>query len=39
MMGDNAKARAYYAKLVELAKKSDGNRPELVRAKASLVQR
>ena len=39
MMGDAAKARAYHAKLAELAKKGDGDRPELVRAKASLAQR
>ncbi|HET7728663.1 MAG TPA: hypothetical protein VFK48_01400 [Usitatibacter sp.] len=39
MMGDPAKARGYYAKLMELAKKGDGNRPELVRAKASLARR
>jgi hypothetical protein len=39
MMGDNAKARAYHAKLAELARKGDGDRPELVRAKASLAQR
>jgi tetratricopeptide (TPR) repeat protein len=39
MMGDKAKARDYYVKLMELAKKGDGKRPELVRAKASLAQR
>jgi tetratricopeptide (TPR) repeat protein len=39
MMGDQAKAREYYAKLAELAKKGDGDRPELVRARASLAQR
>jgi tetratricopeptide (TPR) repeat protein len=39
MMGDKAKAREYYAKLVELAKKGDGDRPQLVRAKAWIAQR
>ena len=39
MMGDPAKARAYYAKLAELAKKADGDRPELVKARASLAQK
>jgi tetratricopeptide (TPR) repeat protein len=39
MMGDKAKAREYYAKLLELAKKGDGSRPELVKAKAYVAQR
>ncbi len=39
MAGDKAKAREYNAKLVELTKKGDGARPELVKAKASLAQR
>ena len=39
MMGDAAKAREYYAKLAELTKNGDGDRPELVRARASLAQR
>jgi tetratricopeptide (TPR) repeat protein len=39
MMGDKAKAREYYAKLAELAKKGDGDRPELVLARTSLSQR
>ena len=38
MMGDKAKAREYNARLVELAKKGDGDRPELVRARASIAQ-
>jgi tetratricopeptide (TPR) repeat protein len=38
-MGDKVKAREYYARLTELAKKGDGDRPELVRARASLAQR
>ena len=38
MMGDKAKAREYNAKLTELAKKGDGTRPELMKAKASLAQ-
>ena len=38
-LGDKAKARDYYVKLLELAKKGDGMRPELVRAKAVLAQR
>ena len=39
MMGDKEKAREYAAKLVELAKKGDGDRPELVRARAAIAQR
>jgi tetratricopeptide (TPR) repeat protein len=39
MMGDKGKAREYYGKLIELTKKGDGNRPELVRAKAYVAQR
>src|SRR6185295_180105 len=38
-MGDKKKAAAYYAKLLELSKKGDGNRPELARAKAYVAQR
>jgi tetratricopeptide (TPR) repeat protein len=38
-MGDKKKAGEYYAKLLELSKKSDGNRPELTRAKAYVAQR
>jgi Tfp pilus assembly protein PilF len=38
-MGDKKKAAEYYAKLLELSKKSDGNRPELARAKAYVAQR
>ena len=32
--GDHATARAYYAKVVELSKQADGERPELQRARA-----
>ena len=39
MMGDKAKAREYYAKLLELAKQGDASRPELVKAKAFVAQR
>jgi tetratricopeptide (TPR) repeat protein len=38
-MGDRKKAAEYYAKLLELSKKGDGNRPELTRAKAYVAQR
>jgi tetratricopeptide (TPR) repeat protein len=38
MAGDKAKARENYAKLLELAKKADGGRPELVKAKAYVAQ-
>jgi hypothetical protein len=38
MAGDKAKARENYAKLLELAKKADGSRPELVKAKAYVAQ-
>jgi tetratricopeptide (TPR) repeat protein len=38
-MGDKNKAADYYAKLLEVSKKGDGNRPELKRAKAYLDQR
>jgi len=38
-MGDKKKAAGYYAKLIELSKKGDGNRPELTRAKAYVAQR
>src|SRR6185369_2221071 len=38
-MGDKKKAAEYYAKLLELSKKGDGNRPELTRAKAYIAQR
>jgi hypothetical protein len=37
--GDKKKAAGYYAKLIELSKQSDGNRPELTRAKAYVAQR
>ena len=37
-MGDKKKATEYYAKLLELSKKGDGNRPELTRAKAYVAQ-
>ena len=37
--GDRRKAADYYAKLTELAKKADSQRPELARAKAYLAQR
>ena len=39
MMGDKAKAREYYARLLELTKKGDGTRPELGKAKAYVAQR
>ncbi len=39
MAGDRAKAAAYSRKLLELAAKGDGNRPELSKAKAVLAQR
>jgi len=38
MMGDRAKAREYYAKLLELAKKGDASRPELMKARAFVAQ-
>ncbi|HET9579173.1 MAG TPA: hypothetical protein VFP44_15180 [Usitatibacter sp.] len=38
-MGDRKKAGEYYAKLVELARGSDGGRPELARAKAFVAQK
>jgi Tfp pilus assembly protein PilF len=38
MAGDRAKAREYYAKLLELTKKSDGSRPELMKAKAYIAR-
>jgi tetratricopeptide (TPR) repeat protein len=37
--GDRAKAADYYAKLMELAKKTDSQRPELARARAYVAQR
>ena len=37
--GDRRKAADYYAKLMDLAKKADGNRPELARARAYVAQR
>ena len=37
--GDRKKAAEYYAKLLDLSKKGDGNRPELTRAKAYVAQR
>jgi tetratricopeptide (TPR) repeat protein len=39
MMGDKARAREYSAKLADLASKGDGDRPDLVRARALLSQR
>lgn len=39
MAGDRAKAAAYSRKLVDLASKGDGMRPELSKAKAMLAQR
>ena len=38
-MGDRKKAAEYYAKLLDLSKKGDGNRPELTRAKAYVAQK
>ena len=38
-MGDKQKAAEYYAKLLELSKKADGNRPELMHAKDYVAQR
>jgi Tfp pilus assembly protein PilF len=38
-MGDRQKAAQYYAKLLELTKKGEGSRPELVRAKAFVAQK
>jgi len=37
--GDRQKAADYYAKLLALAKNSDGGRPELARAKSYVAQR
>jgi uncharacterized protein HemY len=37
--GDRRKAAEYYGKLMELAKKADSQRPELVRARAYVAQR
>ena len=37
--GDRQKARAHFAKLVDLSKNADSVRPELARAKAYLGQR
>ena len=37
--GDRRKATDYYAKLMELAKKADSQRPELARARAYVAQR
>ena len=37
--GDRAKAAQYYAKLLELAKNSDAQRPELARARSYVAQR
>lgn len=37
--GDRRKAADYYAKLTDLAKKADSQRPELARARAYVVQR
>ena len=38
LAGDGAKARAYYAKLVELTRTADTDRPEVTRAKAYLAR-
>ena len=37
-LGDQKKARRYYEKLLELCKQADGERPELVEAKAFLAK-
>jgi tetratricopeptide (TPR) repeat protein len=37
--GDRQKAAEYYGKLLALAKNSDGNRPEVARAKSFIAQR
>ena len=37
--GDRRKAADYYAKLIDLAKKADASRPEIVRARAYVAQR
>ena len=39
LSGDRAKAAGYYTKLIALAEKTDGNRPELRRARTYLAQR
>ena len=38
LAGNEAKARAYYAKLAELGKNADADRPEVMRARAALVK-
>jgi hypothetical protein len=38
LSGDKAKAKGYYADLLRLTAKSDGERPELVRAKEFLAK-
>jgi tetratricopeptide (TPR) repeat protein len=38
-MGDRQKAAQYYAKLLDLTKKGEASRPELVRAKAFVAQK
>ena len=38
-MGDKAKAAEYYAKVVQLAAKSDGSRPEVIKAKMAVAYR
>ena len=38
-MGDRKKAAGFHAKVLELSKNGDGNRPELTRAKAYVAQR
>ncbi len=38
LAGDRAKARTYYAQLVELTKTADSERPEIARAKAFLAK-
>jgi uncharacterized protein HemY len=38
LSGDKAKAKSYYADLLRLTAKSDGERPELARAKEFLAK-
>jgi tetratricopeptide (TPR) repeat protein len=38
LAGDQAKARSYYAKLAQLGKNADADRPEVMRARAALVK-
>jgi tetratricopeptide (TPR) repeat protein len=39
LMGDQAKARSYYGKLLVLVQKADSERPELKEAKAFLAKK